>query len=151
MWTSSDVHPGAPRNDLRGAAASPFPLGHVRPVQSEAGSGLAALTAIAAPSQLSTPAPDEVQSSSTVPVASTQRLPMRVEVPGSPDGSRCGEAAGAEAAGTIGCPPHAISGRRSAGTRMTTTFVLQTVLASWSPGRSGGAGGVINSSPLLSI
>ena len=44
---------------------------HWRPFQSEAGSGLAALTVIGAPSQLRTPAPDEVQRSSTVSEAST--------------------------------------------------------------------------------
>ena len=37
---------------------------------------------------------------------------------------------GADGAGTIGRPPQAISGRRSAGTRITTTFAVQTVLAS---------------------
>jgi hypothetical protein len=37
---------------------------------------------------------------------------------------------GADGAGTIGLPPQVICGRRSAGTRITTTFAVQTVLAS---------------------
>src|SRR5580693_6970814 len=58
-----------------------------------------------------------------------------MSVPGS---APPGGGAGADAAGTIGAPPHAISGPLSAGQRMTTTFVAQTALASRSPGRRTG-------------
>src|SRR5580704_7485966 len=58
-----------------------------------------------------------------------------MSVPGS---APPGGGASADAAGTIGAPPHAISGPLSAGQRMTTTFVAQTALASRSPGRRTG-------------
>src|SRR5262249_1369958 len=93
---------------------------------------------MATPSQDSAPAPEEVHSTSTVSLASTYRLPISVAAPGAG-----GAGLAPAVAATIGLPPHSRAGVRSAGTRTTTTRVVQEVLASWSPGRRVSDGVVI--------
>src|SRR5262249_13220193 len=65
-------------------------------------------------------------------------LPIRVAAPGAG-----GAGLAPAVAATIGLPPHSRTGVRSAGTRTTTTRVVQEVLASWSPGRRVSDGVVI--------
>src|SRR5437899_1504620 len=54
-------------------------------------------------------------------------------------------------AATIGRPPHSMTGARSAGTRTTTTLVVQEVLASWSPGRGVSDGVVMSGASSLRL
>jgi hypothetical protein len=112
--------------------------------KSDAGSGFAALIAISVPSQVSVPAPEEVHSNSTVSVGFTYRLPMSVAAPGAG-----GAGFAPRVAATMGLPPHSINGLWSAGNRTTTTLVVQTALASWSPWRGVGAGVVMRTSSFL--